>query len=502
MGLERRLSIMTTATPHPYDITVESAGPARKRVNITVPTEAVASKLQDSMGMLRTQTAIPGFRKGKVPAHIIEKRFGESLRTEARNEIVSDAWKNAIEEFELRPLGEPEPVGDPEEVVLEEGKPLSFALEVEVMPEFELPAFDDIKLTRPMVEVNDEHIDEEIERQKIRNGTLQEVEGKAAEGDFVIGPAVVHLNSKEEPFYTTEQTRLTVPAKDAGGEILGLFIDDLGKILTGAGVGDEIVINTDGPEEHELEEVRGAKVEVTFNVIQAVKINPIEDDELVALFGLENADMLKEQVKLALEQRRDQDQAAVLRQQATAEIANRVEMELPEKTSAMQADRDLQRLRTQLQSSGKMSMEEVEAEVAKVRAGSADESQKRLKSFFILTKLAEHFHVTVNEMEVNARISELAMQNGKRPEEMRNTLAKQGQLQQIQAVVREEKAADQLVAACTITEMPVKEWQAKQDGGAVKKTTKKKTTKKKTAKKTATKKKTTKKTTKKSSSKS
>ena len=131
---------MTTAATHPYELSIENAGPARKRISITVPTETVDSKLKESLGMLRTQTVIPGFRKGKVPAHILEKRFGESIRSEARNEIVSDAWKNAIEEFELRPLGEPEPVGDPTEVVLEDGKPLSFALEVEVMPDFELPA--------------------------------------------------------------------------------------------------------------------------------------------------------------------------------------------------------------------------------------------------------------------------------------------------------------------------------------------------------------------------
>ena len=484
---------MTTAATHPYEIKIEEAGPARKRVNITVPSDTVSSKLKESLGMLKNQTVIPGFRKGKVPAHILEKRFGESIRSEARNEIVSDAWKNAIEEFELRPLGEPEPVGDPTEVVLEDGKPLSFALEVEVMPDFELPAFDDIKLTRPIVDVADNHIDEEMERQKIRNGNLEEIEGKSKEGAFLIGPAVVHLDGKEESFYKTEQTRLTIPAKDAGGEVLGLFIDDLGKLLTGAVVGDEITIKTVGSKEHELEEVRGAKVVVTFNVVQAVKINPLSDDELIAAFGLENIEMLKEQIQLALEQRRDQDQAAVLRQQATEEIAKRVEMELPEKTSAMQADRDLQRLRTQLQSSGRLSMEEVEAEVAKVRSGSSEESQKRLKTFFILTKLAEHFHVTVNEMEVNARIAELAMQNGKRPEEMKNALAQQGQLQQIEAVVREEKAADQLVAACTVSDMPLDKWQALQDGGTAKKTTKKKTAKKKTAKKTASKKTATKK---------
>ena len=492
---------MTTAATHPYEIKIEEAGPARKRVNITVPSDTVSSKLKESLGVLKNQTVIPGFRKGKVPAHILEKRFGESLRTEARNEIISDAWKNAVDEFELKTLGEPEPVGDATELMLEEGKPLTFSLEVEVMPEFDLPAFDDISLTRPAVEVKDEHILEEIERQKNRNGNLEEVDGKASKGDFLVGPAVVHLDGKEEPFFKTEQTRLTVPAKDEGGEVLGLFIEDLGKIIGGGAVGDEITIKTEGPQEHELEEVRGAKVTVTFNVVQAINIIPLTDEELTSFFGLESLDMLKEQVQLALEQRRDQDQAAVLRQQATAEIADRVEMELPEKTSAMQADRDLQRLRTQLQSSGRMSMEEVEAEVAKVRSGSAEESKKRLKTFFILSKLADHFHVTVNEMEVNARIAELAMQNGKRPEEMRNALAKQGQLQQIQAVVREEKAADQLVAACTVTDMPVEEWQKQQAGDTSKTPVKKKTAKKSASKKKPTKKTTKKKTTKKTSSK-
>ena len=59
---------MTTTATHPYELSIENAGPARKRVKITVPVEAIASKLQESMGVLRTQTAIPGFRKGKVPA--------------------------------------------------------------------------------------------------------------------------------------------------------------------------------------------------------------------------------------------------------------------------------------------------------------------------------------------------------------------------------------------------------------------------------------------------
>jgi FKBP-type peptidyl-prolyl cis-trans isomerase (trigger factor) len=222
---------------------------------------------------------------------------------------------------------------------------------------------------------------------------------------------------------------------------------------------------------------------------------PLDEDAMIQNFGLESGEMLREQVKLALERRRDQDQAMVLRKQAIAAVSDLVEMEIPEKTSANQAERDLQRLRTDLQSSGRLSEDEIEAKVAQARSGSDEESIRRLKSFFILSKLAEHFHVTVSEGEVNTKIAELAMQNGVRPDEMRNNLAKQGQLPQIQSVVREDKAADQLVAACTVTDMPAEEWQAMQAGESPKK----KTPKKKTAKKSASKKKTSnKKTTKKS----
>ena len=491
---------MTTTAKHPYDITIEDAGPARKRINITVPAETISSKIKDSMGVMLSNTVLPGFRKGKVPTHLLQKRFGDSIREDAQREIISDAWSSAVQEHELRTLGDPEAVGDPEDVKIEEGKSLTFSLEVEVMPEFELPTFDDIEITRPVVDVNDDHVREEFTRQSIRNGNLEDVEGKAAEGDFLVGPAVVHLDGKEEPFFKTEQTRLTVPASDGSGQVLGLHIDNLGSIINGASVGDEITIDAIGSDEHELEDVRGAKVVVTFNVVQAIRVVPLNDEELVSHFGIDSMDTLMEQLKMALERRRDQDQASVLRKQATEELASRIDMELPEKTTAMQAERDLQRLRTELQTSGTMTLEEVEAEVAKVRSGTAEESKNRLKTFFLLSKLAEHFHVTVNDMEINARIAEIAMQNGVRPDEMRKKLESQGQLSQIEAVVREDKAADQLVAACSVKDVPVDEWKEMHAGR--KSPSKKKPSDKTSSKKKTTKKKTSKKTVRKSSSKS
>ena len=223
----------STASTHPYEIKLENAGPARKRLEITIPAAVVTEKIEESLGTLRDQTVLPGFRKGKVPAHILERRFGSSLREETRNTLISEAWTSAIEEHQLKPLGEPEPVGDVSEVQVKEGKPLSFILEVEVMPDFDLPDFDSIKLTRPVIEVSKKHIDEELERQKIRHGTPEAVVGKVSEGDFLIGPASVVLNAGDDIFYQTEQTRLTVPPKEGGGQVLGLHLPDLGATLEG-----------------------------------------------------------------------------------------------------------------------------------------------------------------------------------------------------------------------------------------------------------------------------
>ncbi|MBT4584258.1 MAG: trigger factor family protein, partial [Phycisphaerae bacterium] len=81
---------MSTTATHPYDITLEEAGPARKRLIINIPADVVTAKLEESLGTLRTQTVLPGFRKGKVPSNLLERKFGSSVRDEARNTLIGE----------------------------------------------------------------------------------------------------------------------------------------------------------------------------------------------------------------------------------------------------------------------------------------------------------------------------------------------------------------------------------------------------------------------------
>ncbi|MCH2149784.1 MAG: trigger factor family protein, partial [Phycisphaerales bacterium] len=93
----------------PYTINVEDAGPARKRVSVTISSSAVDAQLQQQLAAVSASVQLPGFRKGKVPRAVVEKRFGEAIGDETRNEIVKEALQQAIAENEFDLLNNPEP---------------------------------------------------------------------------------------------------------------------------------------------------------------------------------------------------------------------------------------------------------------------------------------------------------------------------------------------------------------------------------------------------------
>ncbi len=162
---------MADAIATKNDVQIEDAGPARKRITVTIPAESISEKIKDSIGALATEAVLPGFRKGRAPRQLIERRFGTSVRDEARNQLIADAYAKAVEESELKPLGDPEPVESFDELQIEEGQSLSFSVHVEVVPDFELPDVSNLKVNKPMLEISDEHVDLELQRQCMRFGS-------------------------------------------------------------------------------------------------------------------------------------------------------------------------------------------------------------------------------------------------------------------------------------------------------------------------------------------
>ncbi len=110
------------------NVKIENVGPALKRLTITIPPEAVAEKLEASIGTLLHEATLPGFRRGKAPRKLLERKFGSTVRSETKSQLIADAYAKAVEEHDIQPVGEPEPTEPTEKLELEEGKPLSFAV--------------------------------------------------------------------------------------------------------------------------------------------------------------------------------------------------------------------------------------------------------------------------------------------------------------------------------------------------------------------------------------
>ncbi|MCA9297272.1 MAG: hypothetical protein KC983_12160, partial [Phycisphaerales bacterium] len=242
---------MTTSTTDvKTDVKIEPAGPAKKRLTITVPPEMINDKLETSIGTLMHESTLPGFRKGRAPRHLIEKRFGTAVRAETKNQIIADAYSSAIEEHKIRPVGEPEPASDLESIELEIGKPITFSVDVEVVPEFDLPDVKDHEILKPNLDITDDMVQAEIDRQCLALGEPKPIkDGKYAPNDRIRGSVKAWKNKDEEPFFTHPQGTLAYPRKEDEnkGVVLGLVIENLSKKLDGKKPGDVITIETTGP---------------------------------------------------------------------------------------------------------------------------------------------------------------------------------------------------------------------------------------------------------------
>lgn len=452
---------MSTATAEATRITVSDAGPAAKRIDITVPAASVDGHVSTAMAGLQRDAAVPGFRKGKVPAALLRRKFGGAVLQDVRQRLIAESYQRALEDNKIRPIAPPEMAPGTSEPEVAEGKDFAFSVVVEVMPSFALPSWEGMAIKRPVIEIADSHVEDEIKRLSYRFGAPAPIEGPFEPLDRMIGKATVRIAGSDDVQFETEQALAVVPAtEDAGkGPFLGLLVEGLDTALKGKKVGDTVVISMTGPEGHEIESIRGAQLAVTFEVRQAERITPSTREALAAQLGCESDDVLKDSVKSLLERRRDDEQRSAMRDQVFEQLAAGVDFELPVKLSESQVARDLERQRLEMLYRG-TDPQVVERRMAEIRASSADESRRRLKLFFVLARLAEQLGVEATDAEVNGRIAMIARQRGTRPAELRTELEKTGRLSELALQIREHKAADRVIAKATITDIPAEEWNA------------------------------------------
>lgn len=437
-------------------IKIEDVGPCRKRIAIEIPSGIVDETIASSYETVAHEAALPGFRKGRAPKRLVEKRFGSYVRNEARGRLISQAYQDAVESNGLKVLGQP-PASAFESVEVEPGKPLKLEVEVEVMPEFALPELKGIKVLKPDASLPANLVDDEIKKICVNEGSLEDRDTPEP-GDYLMGKGVM-TDAEGTEHYNIDGAVVQIPGKDGDGSgmILGVLVADFSKQIGLPKPGETVNIKVTGPENHEVEAIRGKALQVAYTVANVYKIIPAPIADVVAKYGLASDDQLREMVTVRLKQRAEVQQQGVMRQQVAKFLADNSKFDLPAGLTSQQAARNLERRRLELMYRG-VDPREIEKHMAELRSASTASAIRDLKQFFILNKAAEQLEVQVSEGELNSQIVRIAMEQGQRPEAVRDAMIKNGQVQTLFQQVREHKTMDAILADATIEEVSADEF--------------------------------------------
>ncbi|WP_022868249.1 trigger factor [Schaalia vaccimaxillae] len=301
--------------------TVETLEPTKVRLTIEVPAEELKSEMDKAYKNIAGQVQIPGFRKGHVPPRIIDQRFGRAAVIEqVVNEVLPNHYSDAVGENELRPMAQPEiEVTEIPATTGEFSGQLVFTAEVPVVPDFEVPEFDEkTVITVDSTEVSDEDVAKELDELRGRFATLKTITRKAKTGDFATIDMVATIDGEEID-----------SVSDVSYEIgSGNMLDGQDKALRGTKAGEEVTFTSKlKGGEHEGEE---ADVVINIKSVKARELPKADDDFAQMVSEFDTMDELMEDLRTQAASTKTSQQALQARDNLVTELLSKVEILLPE----------------------------------------------------------------------------------------------------------------------------------------------------------------------------
>jgi trigger factor len=420
-------------------VSVEDMGTLKKKVTVEVPQDEVDQKLEENYKELTRSAAVPGFRIGRAPRGLVERRFSKEVRDQVRIQLIALAVDQSLEESKLNTLGEPDL--DLDTIELPEKGALTFSYEVEVQPEFDLPALEGVEVAENEAEVTDKDIDEQVENYRWQLASLQDVaEGGATEkNDHIEADMVFEVN--DEPPVVKHDSPIDlrpVPFE-------GVMFEELGDLLAGLKIGESKTVEAKVADTHENEAWRGktAKLAVTVKKIFRWE-RPEINEELAKKFGYDNVETLREAMKTQLEAQKGQQVRRDMEDQVRKYLLGNVTIDVPEGLAERQTNSVLYRRMLELQQYG-IPPVLIEQKLDDLRTKARDQAVDDLKLSFIFGKVARQYEIETSEEEINGVIASLAAQSGRRPERVREEMMRDGTVENVKDMIRERKVLEKML---------------------------------------------------------
>ncbi|MCY1674532.1 trigger factor [Pseudarthrobacter sp. SL88] len=411
---------------------VENLTPTRVKLNVEVPFEELKPSIDSAYKTVASQIQVPGFRKGKVPAKLIDQRVGRGYVLEtAINDGLNGWYQAAVQESGIRPLSRPEveitEVPDPSAT---DGG-LKFAAEVDVRPEIELPDYAGIKVEVAAAESSDEDVDKALDELRGRFGTLKSVDRPAADGDFLTIDITATIDGEEVD--SAAGLSYQVGA--------GTMLEGMDEAVTGLSVDEDAIFDTTLVGGDHAGEA--AQVKVAVKAVKERELPEANDDFAQLASEFDTLAELREDLAKQAAESKVVEQGVEARDKVLDKLVELVEVPVPDSVVEEQLEAHFKEGNGH--GEGEHDTEEHREEV---RANTARAFQNEI----ILDAIAEKEEVDVSQNELIDYIVTTASQYGMDPNQFAQIIDQSGQVPMMVSEVRRRKALAVVLGQATVTD--------------------------------------------------
>ena len=426
------------------DIKEKSA--CERHITVTVPREDIERYFTKQFDDLVPHAEVPGFRTGRAPRQLVEKKFRKQLGDQVKGSILMDSLTQISESEEFSAISEPDL--DFEQVNIPEEGDLTYEFNIEVRPEFELPKWEGLSLERPEHEFTDADIDAELAKLGSRFSDMVPVEDAVKAGDFLVCNVTSREGDKE--FAKTEEVTIEVlPTLSLADSVLEGF----DKLVIGSKADDTVTTKVEINEFSDNEALRGKEVELAIEILDVKRVEQQADDELVSQLGMESSDQLREMLRSTLESRLQYAQREQIREQINKSLTESANWELPPDLLRRQSRRELDRSVIEMRSSG-FSEQEIQARENLLRQNVLAKTEALLKEHFILERIAEDQSIEAENTDYDLEVTRIAMQQNDSPRRVRARLERSGQIDSLRNMIIERKVIEKITDKATFKATP------------------------------------------------
>lgn len=414
-------------------VEVQELTPVKRAIKVEIPQDVVSKEFAQAYALLRTKVKIPGFRPGKAPISILERRFAREVEEDVVQKLVPDYYRKAIAEAGLTPVELPAI----EQISIKKDAPLSFMATVEIRPKISLSNYTGIKLARQAISVRDEDVDKALAQLQNQHGQLESYEpGHGIQtGDYVImdfegfAGGVALAEAKAEGFLL-----------EVGSKTLATPIEDA---LIGRKGGESYEIDITLPDDHQNKQWAGKEIHFKIKVHEVKrKILPSLDDDFAKELGFTSLEELRAKLRTEIENRLGSERTAQEKEQLVKQLIAQHTFQVPPSMAEREFQDILYRLENQRRFAGS-TKEEAALDLKAIQEEYQPIAEDRAKGRILLQSIAEREGLSVGPQEVDQEIALMAKGARTTAQEMKNwMLSQQGSLEGLKTKLLERKALE------------------------------------------------------------